>query len=206
MQRSAIYPHFLITKFYLLKVTSQVENLKLLSLSHNFPLLYGTWLAKILTIRADLKQYLCAASGRNNKCKIEHILKCAIRQYSFIKPCGYAEFTQSSLLLISSNFLHRIRSNCTDCSDASNLWYRVRAQIWYLESKGKEKLIFSIFLLIAVITENTAVSRFSSVCCWLCTMQYISYNYKDSLTHWSRQVGNRKGETSRDVFQPLRFK
>lgn len=62
-----IYPLFLMAKVYLLNMTFQVENLKLLSLSHNFPLLYGTWLAKILTIGrwefgADLKQYLCAAS------------------------------------------------------------------------------------------------------------------------------------------------
>lgn len=64
VQRSAVYSLLLMTKFYLLNMTLEVENLKLLSLSH---LLYGIWLAKILTTRrwklgADLRQYLCAAS------------------------------------------------------------------------------------------------------------------------------------------------
>lgn len=165
-----------MTKIYLLNMTFQVEDLKRLHSSHNFPLLCGTWLAKILAIwrwklGAVLKQYLCAAPWRNNRCKIEPILKCAVRQYSFIKPRGYAEFRQSTLLLISGCFF--IESDPTAQVVQIHLIFNTESGPRYDTWKAKEKkdsfFLFSYWLLSSQKTQQCP-DVFSSVCCWLCTM------------------------------------
>ena len=118
----------------------------------------------------------------------------AVRQFSFFKPSSYAEFTHSTLHLISSYFLHKSdpTAQIVQIHQICNTESWPRNDTWKAKEKKNFFLLFFYWLLSLQKPQKCSdaftLSAVNFVQCSIFTeiVRLVSH-------YWSRRIGNRKG-------------
>lgn len=95
-------------------------------------------------------------------------------QYTFFKPGGYAEFTHSTLHLISSNFLHKSdpTAQVVQIYQICNTWSQTRNDTWKVKEK---KNVFFIFFIDCCHHRKLRSVQMNSVSLLLLTLHTVVY-------------------------------